>query len=72
MRFGAKVVVTRGGSPSKGTPGCLRQVCGTLTGARCKQRRVRLDHDDPLATHDYCTRAGDVGWWSASAVRPSP
>lgn len=71
MRFGTKVVVTRGGSPSKGTPGCSRTVYGTLVGARGKQRRVRLDQDDPLATCNYCTRAGDVGWWSESAVSKS-
>lgn len=68
MRFGTKVVVTRGGGSPKGTPGCSRTIYGTLVGARGLQRRVRIDRDDPLATCDYCTRAGDVGWWSKSAV----
>lgn len=69
MKFGAVVIVHRG-SPGNapGTPGCERAVRGVLIGARGPDRRVRLLENDRLATQNYCTRAGNVGWWSASAI----
>lgn len=71
MRFGTHVLVRRGGSPPAGTPGCLREVKGILIGARGCIRFVRLTQDDPLDTVGW-NKAGDVGWWSASAVRADP
>lgn len=73
MRFGTRVEVLRGseGNPP-GFPGCLRKVPGILTGRRGLQAQVRLLHDDPLATVDYCTTKGDSGWWPQSALSPHP
>ena len=72
MRFGAKILVTRGsaGRP-RGGPGALREVPAILIGARGYERRARLLEDDPLDTVGW-HRAGDVGWWCASAVRRHP
>jgi hypothetical protein len=72
MKFGTRVIVTRGGGGPAGTPGSKRQVRGILIGARGHQRFVRLTEDDPLATLDWCTKAGDVGNWGASVVVPDP
>ena len=69
MKFGTVVYVTRGGGAPAGTPGCQRSVRGVLVGARGCNRRVRLLQDDPLATVGYCTRKGDIGWWSASVIQ---
>lgn len=71
MKFGAAVIVKRG-SPgrSAGGPGHLRDVRGVLVGRRGWQSIVRLTGDDPYATVGYCTKAGDVGHWSSSVVRP--
>jgi len=63
MKFGTKVLVTRGG---KGA-GNLRQVKGVLVGAHGKERLVRLEEDDPLDMSGWATK-GCVGHWSASAV----
>ena len=67
MKFGTLVTVLRGGGALSGVPGCARRVPGVLVGARGCNRRVRLTADDPLDTVGW-RRAGDVGWWSCSAV----
>jgi len=68
MRFGTKVWVTRGSPGRKsGASGCLRQVRGTLIGARGHQRTVRLDEDDPWDTVGW-RAAGDVGSWLDSQI----
>ena len=68
-RFGTEVSVTRGSRHyPAGTPGCLRLVRGVLIGARGNERTVRLLDDDPCDTVGW-NRAGDVGYWSASAIR---
>lgn len=70
MRFGTLVTVTRGGRLSPpGTPGCRRTVRGVLVGARGRQRFVRLLEDDPLDTVGWC-KAGQIGHWGASVVKP--
>ena len=68
MRFGTRVIVTRGGGAPAGTRGCTREVRGVLVGAYKKERYVRLLEDDPLDTVGW-NRAGHVGHWSQSAVR---
>jgi hypothetical protein len=70
MRFGSKVIVTRGGGLAPGTPGCRREVRGVLIGAKGCERIVRLTEEDPLATCNYCLHVGDVGYWGSSVVRP--
>jgi hypothetical protein len=67
MKFGTKVVVTRGGGNRPGTPGCKRKVHGVLVGARKHERYVKLLEDDPLDTVGW-NKAGDIGWWSTSVV----
>lgn len=67
MRFGSRVVVTRGGGHHDG-PGGRREVRGVLVGARGHRRYVRLTEDDSRDTVGW-RRVGDVGWWCASAVR---
>lgn len=69
MVFGDRVIVMRG-SPGRrnGTPGCLRPVKGILVGSNGCERQVKLLQDDPFATVGYCTKSGDIGWWSASVV----
>lgn len=71
MKFGTAVLVERG-SPGQpvGAPGHLREVRGVLVGRRGHESIVRLTEDDPFATVGYCTKAGDIGHWSSSAVRP--
>lgn len=70
MKYGTHVIVTRGGSPPIGTPGCTREVKGIYIGGKGGYSRlVRLIEDDPLATCNYCTKKGDVGSWSPSVVR---
>jgi hypothetical protein len=69
MRFGEAVVVTRGGRARPGTPGCSREVRGVLVDASGSERTVRLTEDDPLSTIAEWSKAGDIGRWSASAVR---
>ena len=71
MRFGTKVMVTRGGGARPGEPGSKREVRGVLVGAWDHERYVRLEEDDPLDTVGW-NKAGQVGHWSASAVRPEP
>lgn len=70
MRFGTRVLVRRGstGHPP-GDPGCDRLVKGVMIGGHGHAAIVRLTEDDPLATVGYCLHAGDVGWWSRSAIR---
>ena len=68
MRFGTVVYVQRGSERLRGKPGGLRVVRGVLIGAQGHGRRVRLIENDRLATVGYCTKRGDVGWWSASVV----
>lgn len=72
MRFGDKVMVRRGSERILSGPGRLREVPGVLVGRRGRQSIVRISVDDPDATVDYCTRAGDVGSWATSAVREWP
>lgn len=67
MKFGTKVLVTRGGARLPGTPGCQRQVRGVLIGARGHTRFVRLTEDDPLDASGW-RKTGQVGHWSASVV----
>lgn len=69
MRFGTKVLVTRGGGVLAGTPGCKRKVRGVLVGAHGYVRMVRLSEDDPLDTVGW-SKKGVVGHWSVSAVQP--
>lgn len=70
MKFGAFVLVRRGGSScTSGTPGCSRLVRGVLVGAcRDHTRIVRLIEDDPLSTVAEWSHRGDVGRWSPSCV----
>lgn len=68
MRFGTVVLVERGGGAPTGQPGCRRTVRGVLVGARGKRRQVRLLDDDPLDMSGWA-HAGDLGWWSESAVK---
>jgi len=63
------VIVERGGGSAPGTPGCRRTVRGVLVGAQGHERFVRLLEDDPLDTVGW-SRRGQVGNWSASAVKP--
>lgn len=70
MRFGTKVTVQRGGGGAPGCPGSLREVRGTLVGARGHVCYVRLDEDDPLDTVGW-NRRGDIGYWDSSVVRPA-
>ena len=71
MRFGTLVIVRRGGGSPPGTPGCEREVRGVYIGAENKYiLMVRLSEDDPLSTVPEWSKAGDVGYWSACAVRP--
>lgn len=68
MRFGTRVIVTRGGGGAPGTRGCTREIRGILIGAYRNERTVRLLEDDPLDTVGW-NRAGHVGHWGKSAVR---
>jgi len=72
MKFGTKVIVTRGseGNPP-GSPGCLREVRGILIGAYKNTRRVRLTESDPLEPIPSIgwSKPGDVGNWATSQVR---
>jgi len=69
MRFGTRVIVTRGGGAPPGTPGCKREVRGVMLGALKTEVWVRLEEDDPLDTVGW-NKAGQTGHWSRSAVRP--
>ena len=69
MRFGQRVIVERGSERLSGKPGAHREVRGVLIGACGWHRRVRLAEDDPLSTIPEWSKVGDVGVWSASAVR---
>ena len=70
MRFGTKVWLKRG-SPGQTGMGKLREVQGVLVGRRAHgEVQVRLLEDDPFATVEYCTKAGETGWWGASCIRP--
>jgi len=68
MRYGTLVLVKRGSPNIKFGPGRLRKVKGVLIGNKGSRRDVRLLQNDPDATIGYCTKKGDVGWWSASCV----
>ena len=68
MRFGTRVLVTRGGGTKTGTPGCRRTIKGILVGACGNERFVKLSEDDPLDTVGWNTR-GHVGHWGKSAVK---
>jgi len=70
MRYGTHVLVQRGSARIKKGPGKLRLVHGVYIGGKGEQRKVRLLHDDPYATVDFCTKLGDIGYWSASCVKP--
>lgn len=67
MRFGARVLVRRGSLSRVDGPGHGRWVTGILIGAHGHERLVRLTQDDPMDTVGW-NKAGDVGWWSKSAV----
>ena len=68
MRFGTEVIVTRGSGPRVGT-GMLREVRGTLIGARGQECWVRLTEDDALSSLPEWSKTGDVGNWGRSVVR---
>jgi hypothetical protein len=40
----------------------------TYLGARGNQVCCRLEQDDPDACVGYCTKKGDIGWWSSSIM----
>lgn len=67
MKFGTKVLVTRGSAGIKSGPGVLRTVKATLIGAYGDTRIVRLDQNDPL-TMFGCFLKGDHGSFGKSAV----
>ena len=68
MKFGTPVIIERGSLTRTEGPGCKREVKGVLVGARGNDRIVRLSQDDPEDTCGW-NKVGDVGRWSASAVR---
>jgi hypothetical protein len=71
MRFGTKVLVTRGSAGClPGTPGALRTVRGVLVGASDHQCFVRLTEADPLSSILEWSHPGDIGTWEASQVKP--
>ena len=65
--FGYSVLLRRGGHDSP-SPGQFRYVKATYIGARGHQVCCRLEQDDPNACVGYCTKKGDVGWWSRSIM----
>lgn len=67
--FGSTVSLRRGGHEAL-QPGQFRQVLATYIGARKFDVCCRLEEDDPDACVGYCTKKGDVGWWSRSIMSP--
>lgn len=65
--FGSSVLLRRGGHAAP-APGQLRYVKATYIGAHGHQVCCRLEQDDPDACVGYCTKKGDVGWWSRSIM----
>jgi len=72
MKLGTKGWLRRGshGLTTRG-PGRGRWVRVVLVGARGQQVRCRLIDNDPGAAGNWCTRAGDIGWWSKSCFATS-
>lgn len=65
--FGSSVLLRRGGHDAP-APGQFRYVKATYIGARGHQVCCRLEQEDPDACVRYCTKRGDVGWWSRSIM----
>lgn len=70
MKYGTIVTIERGSERQPlGQPGCLRKVKGKYLGSQGCNVMVRLLEDDPLDTVGW-SKAGDIGWWSKSIVKP--
>jgi hypothetical protein len=71
-RKGSPVLLTRGGRPGRHKGG-LREVKATLI-KRTNGVLVecRLDEDDPKSANPGWSKAGDIGDWGESQIRPDP